>query len=156
MTVASPRPRPARQGLTDFTLPVQREDVDEIGHATATPTGWPPIASPAFEAFEALPAETNELYTTYIDLRGAQLAIGTARPRRRGPSRVPVALPDGADGLLVLDEGDVTGSVLSAEAQAAGVEFTTRRRDARAASRPDPRADRRRRVAARRTTSSPS
>ena len=28
MTVASPRPRPARQGLTDFTLPVQRADID--------------------------------------------------------------------------------------------------------------------------------
>jgi Fe-S cluster assembly scaffold protein SufB len=38
---------------------------------------------------------------------------------------VGAALPDGMDGLLVLGEGDVTASVLSDEAAAAGVELTT-------------------------------
>jgi Fe-S cluster assembly scaffold protein SufB len=124
MTVASTRPRPARQGLTDFTLPVQREDVDEIGLTTDGPEWLAADRTVAFDAFESLPAETNELYKTYIDLRAAQL--GSARlvwsPET---DHVPVALPDGADGLLVLDEGDVTGSVLSDEAMDAGVEFST-------------------------------
>jgi Fe-S cluster assembly scaffold protein SufB len=124
MTVASPRPRPARQGLTDFTLPVRREDVEEV-HLIQTAPDWL-LADrlAAFEAFEALPAESNMLYTTYIDLRGVQLA--TARPYLSPlTDRVPVALPDGADGLLFMAEGDVAASVLSAEALAAGVEFTT-------------------------------
>ena len=37
MTVASPRPRPARQGLTDFTLPIRREDLDDLRAATGEP-----------------------------------------------------------------------------------------------------------------------
>jgi Fe-S cluster assembly scaffold protein SufB len=124
MTVASPRPRPARQGLTEFTLPVRREDVDEIHLIQAAPEWLLADRLTAFDAFEALPAESNMLYTTYIDLRGVQLA--TARPYLSPVTdRVPVEVPDGADGLLVLTEGDVTASALSAEAVAAGVELTT-------------------------------
>jgi Fe-S cluster assembly scaffold protein SufB len=124
MTVASPRPRPARQGLTDFTLPAQREDVDEIHRIQAAP-GWL-LADrlAAFDAFKALPAESNMLYTTYIDLRGVQLATARLHPSP-ATDPLPVGLPDGADGLLVLTEGDVSASALSAEAIAAGVELTT-------------------------------
>ena len=124
MTVASPRPRPARQGLTDFTLAVQREDIDEIGLIGGDPAWLGEDRAAGFDAFETLPAETNELYKTYIDLRGAQLASARLRWDPQ-VDHVPVALPDGADGLLVLDEGDVTASILSAEAQDAGVEFST-------------------------------
>jgi len=124
MTVASPRPRPARQGLTDFTLPVQRADVDEIGLVGAGPDWLLADRHAAFDAFAALPAETNLLYTTYIDLRGAQLA--SARLHRSPLTEpVPVALPEGCDGLLVLTEGDVTATALSTEATAAGVALTT-------------------------------
>jgi len=124
MTVASPRPRPARQGLTDFTLPVERADIDEIARIAAAPEWLVADRSAAFDAFEALPAETNLLYTTYIDLRGAQLA-GARLHRFPLTAPVPVALPDGSDGLLELTEGDITASVLSADAVAAGVELTT-------------------------------
>ncbi len=124
MTVASPRPRPARQGLTDFTLPVGRADVDEIGHAAGTPDWLASDRATAFDAFEALPAETNLLYTTYIDLRGAQLAsVRLHRAQLTEP--VPATLPEGSDGLLVVTEGDVTATALSPEATAAGVELTT-------------------------------
>ncbi|MFL5645823.1 MAG: SufB/SufD family protein [Chloroflexota bacterium] len=124
MTVASPRPRPARQGLTDFTLPVGREDVEEIASAAGDPDWLRADRIAAFDAFEALPAETNLLYTTYIDLRAAQLSSAQlVRSPRTEPS--PVSLPDGADGLLVLTEGDLTGAVLSDEAAAAGVTFST-------------------------------
>jgi len=124
MTVASPRPRPARQGLTEFTLPVERADVDEVGRAAGGPEWLLTDRHAGFDAFESLPAETNLLYTTYIDLRGAQLASARLH---RSPRTEPVAvsLPDGSDGILVLTEGDVTASALSAEAIAAGVELTT-------------------------------
>ena len=124
MTVASPRPRPVRQGLTEFTLPVQREGIDEIARIQGAPDWLVADRQAAFDAFESLPAEPNMLYTTYIDLRGAQLASARLHHSPR-IEPVPVELPAGTDGLLVLTEGDVTASVLSDEAQAAGVELTT-------------------------------
>jgi Fe-S cluster assembly scaffold protein SufB len=124
MTVASPRPRPQRQGLTDFTLPVERGDVAEIHRGQGAPHWLLADREAGFDAFEALPAETNLLYTTYIDLRGAQLA---AAALTRTPRTEPAAidLPDGSDGLLVVTEGDLTGAALSPEATAAGVTLTT-------------------------------
>jgi Fe-S cluster assembly scaffold protein SufB len=124
MTVASPRPRPARQGPTDFTLPVSRADVEEIQRTSNGPDWLTADREAGFDAFEALPSESNRLYTPYIDLRGARL--GSAR-LAVAPSagRVPATLPDDTDGLLVLTEGDVTASVLSDDATAAGVELTT-------------------------------
>jgi Fe-S cluster assembly scaffold protein SufB len=124
MTVASSRPRPARQGLTDFTLPVARADIDAIASAAASPDWLVTDRRTAFDAFEALPAETNLLYTTYIDLRGAQLA-GARLHTSPLTAPVPAPLPDGSDGLLVLTDGDLTASALSAGAVAAGVELTT-------------------------------
>ena len=124
MTVASPRPRPQRQGLTDFTLPVERGDVAEIHRAQGAPDWLLADREAGFDAFEALPAETNLLYTTYIDLRGAQLAAAAiARAPRTEPAALDV--PAGSDGLLVVTEGDLTGVALSAEASAAGVVLTT-------------------------------
>jgi Fe-S cluster assembly scaffold protein SufB len=124
MTVASPRPRPARQGLTDFTLPVQRADIDTI---TALPgeTDWLTADRQAgFDAFEALPAESNPLYTTYFDLRTVQLANAVLTPSPR-TAAVALDLPSETDGLLVIEEGDLAGAVLSADATAAGVSLTT-------------------------------
>jgi len=124
MTVASTRPRPQRQGLTDFTLPVARADVAAIHAAMGGPDWLLAEREAGFDAFEALPSEPNMLYTTYIDLRHAQLA---ATELHRAPSAEPAAieLPDGADGLLVITDGDLTGVALSPEAAAAGVELTT-------------------------------
>jgi Fe-S cluster assembly scaffold protein SufB len=124
MTVASGRPRPARRGLTDFSLAAERSDIDRLATIPGS-DGWLPAdRQAAFDAFEALPAESNLLYTTYIDLRAVELddAQLTTSPRT-----APVAadLPDGTDGLLVIEEGDLTGAALSPEATAAGVEFTT-------------------------------
>ena len=124
MTVASPRPRPARQGLTDFTLPVQEADIEAIAPIDGTADWLPDDRTSAFAAFEALPAESNVLYTTYVDLRTVQLqAARLSGSPRTEP--VAVALPDGTDGLVIIDEGDVAGVALSGEAAAAGVEFTT-------------------------------
>ena len=124
MTVASGRPRPARRGLTDFSLPLERSDIDAVGAIEGTADWLDADRRAAFDLFEALPAESNMLYTTYIDLRtvaleGAQLT--------RSPRTEPVALdlPAGTDGLLVIDEGDLAGVALSPQATAAGVALTT-------------------------------
>jgi Fe-S cluster assembly scaffold protein SufB len=124
MTVASPRPRPQRQGLTDFTLAVTRDDVAAIHAAQGGPEWLLADREAGFDAFEALPAETNDLYTTYIDLRGAHLA---ETELHRAPVVEPstIDLPAGADGLLVITDGDLSGVALSREASAAGAELTT-------------------------------
>ncbi len=124
MTVASPRPRPARRGLTDFSLPVTRDDLDDIGTIEGTADWLAEDRRAAFDAFESLPAESNLLYTTYIDLRAVALETA-ALVRRPRTTRVVTALPPDTDGLLVVDEGDVTEAALSPEAIAAGVELTT-------------------------------
>ncbi len=124
MTVASPRPRPARQGLTDFTLPVGRADIDDIAAIPGSDTWLRADRAAAFDAFETLPPESNQLYTTYFDLRTVQLSAARLTPSPRVVS-VATDLPAGTDGLLVIDEGDLAGAVLSAEASAAGVELTT-------------------------------
>ena len=124
MTVASPRPRPQRQGLTDFTLAVTRDDVAAIHAAQGGPDWLLADREAGFDAFEALPAETNDLYTTYIDLRGASLG---ATELHRAPVVEPstVDLSSGASAQLVISDGDLTGTAISAEAAAADVELTT-------------------------------
>jgi Fe-S cluster assembly scaffold protein SufB len=124
MTVASPRPRPQRQGLTDFTLAVTRDDVAAIHAAQAGPDWLLADREAGFAAFDALPAETNDLYTTYIDLRGAHLAE-TELHRMPVVQPSTIELPSSSDGLLVVTDGDLTGAALSREASAAGVELTT-------------------------------
>jgi Fe-S cluster assembly scaffold protein SufB len=124
MTVASPRPRPARRGLTDLGLVVERAELEAIATGPGVPDWLAADRRAAYDAYEALPAESNQLYTTYIDLRGAALeAARIVRSPRTEP--VATALPEGTDGLLVLTEGDVTGLVLSPAANAAGVGLTT-------------------------------
>jgi Fe-S cluster assembly scaffold protein SufB len=124
MTVASTRPRPQRQGLTDFTLPVARADIAAIHEAVGGPEWLLADREAGFDAFEALPAERNMLYTTYIDLRHAQLAE-TELYRAASVAPAAIDLPEGADGLLVVTDGDLTGVALSPEARTAGVELTT-------------------------------
>jgi Fe-S cluster assembly scaffold protein SufB len=103
---------------------VSRADIDEIGAIDGT-AGWlAPDRQAAFDLFEALPAESNLLYTTYIDLRAVALETATL-VRSPRTARVFTELPPDIDGLLVIDEGDVTEAALSPEAIAAGVELTT-------------------------------
>jgi Fe-S cluster assembly scaffold protein SufB len=128
MTVASPRPRPARRAPTD--LPFRFADKG-LAQALAAERGEPDwlraerIA--AFEAFERLPIEPNQLYTTYLDLRNAELA--DARPYVRTASApnaiASTKLPEGVAGLIDLREDGVAGLVLEPAAVAAGVVLET-------------------------------
>jgi len=126
MTAPASRARPARRALDELSLPVQREDLDEL----ALVAGWPQPdwlmidREGAFEAWASLPGESNLLYTPYIDLRAAQLQ-NARHPVSVAWQHVPADLPDEASGLLVISEGDVVASALSSVAMDAGVELTT-------------------------------
>ncbi|MDO8485974.1 MAG: SufD family Fe-S cluster assembly protein [Candidatus Limnocylindrales bacterium] len=128
MTVASPRPRPARRVATDLPFSFADRGLAKALAAERSEPDWlraERIA--ALEAFEALPLEPNQLYTTYLDLRNAELM--TARPYLKTAS-VPNAiastkLPDGVAGLIDLREDGVAGLVLEPAAVAAGVILET-------------------------------
>ena len=111
-------PRPARRALDELSLPVDERALDAV---LATSPGW--LAADrraAFEAWSALPGESNLLYTPYIDLRAARLE-SAAFVTDHGTERGVGTLPADADGLIEIDEGTVTVAVLSAAAQGAGV-----------------------------------
>jgi Fe-S cluster assembly scaffold protein SufB len=84
----------------------------------------------AFDTFDTLAVETNQLYTPYIDLRAADLF--TVRPFVRTASASTAsadgdgaAVPAGTSGLIELDEDGVTSIGLSEAARARGVIIET-------------------------------
>jgi Fe-S cluster assembly scaffold protein SufB len=128
MTVASPRPRPARRAPTD--LPFRFADkglAQALAAERAEPDWLRDERIEAWKAFEARALEPNQLYTTYLDLRNAELE--NTRPYVRTAS-VPNAiasarLPDGVAGLIDLREDGVAGLALEPAAVAAGVTLET-------------------------------
>jgi Fe-S cluster assembly scaffold protein SufB len=74
----------------------------------------------AFDAWSALPGESNKLYTPYIDLRGAQLD-GASFETDHGTERGVVTVPADAEGVIEIAEGQVVGIALSDTATEAGV-----------------------------------
>ncbi len=118
MTAPASRARPARRALDELSLPVDAGALDAV---LATSPDW--LAADrraAFEAWTALPGESNKLYTPYIDLRGAQLESAVV-VTDHGTERGVVTAPDDAEGLIEFDEGRVVGVALSDAARAAGV-----------------------------------
>jgi Fe-S cluster assembly scaffold protein SufB len=118
MTAPAARPRPARRALDDLSLPVDAAAVEAAG---AGDPGWL-VADrrAAFAAWQALPGESNQLYTPYIDLRAAQLAEATFVPGATGEPGV-ASLDPGEDAVIeTADDGSVR-IALSAAARAAGV-----------------------------------
>jgi Fe-S cluster assembly scaffold protein SufB len=122
LTAPAARPRPPRRALDELSLALDR---DELEHRVVDlPRGDVDDRLAALDAWASLPGESNLLYTPYIDLRLAQLEAARL-VWDPASEHVATDLPDDADGLLVLAEGDVIGSALSDAAQDAGVEFTT-------------------------------
>jgi Fe-S cluster assembly scaffold protein SufB len=120
---------PARQSPSDLTLGfVDEATVRAVSTAASDPDWLLADRLAGLAAFEALPIETNPLYTTYVDLRNARLAA--ARPYM-GPAVVaPGAaaaklLPEGAAAYAEIRENRVTALLLSPEARAAGVTLET-------------------------------
>jgi Fe-S cluster assembly scaffold protein SufB len=122
------RERPARRGPADlpFTFP-------DIGLAKALaaersePDWLRAERVEAAKAYESLPLELNQLYTTYVDLRAADLFA--VRPYVRTASEPGPGthsdLPDGASGLIELREDGVAHLALDREAAAHGVRLET-------------------------------
>jgi Fe-S cluster assembly scaffold protein SufB len=81
----------------------------------------------ALERFRALPIETNQLYTTYLDLRTANLGDVTAWPETAAaPTGTGIAaLPEGAAGAATIEDDRVVGLALDETARAAGVVLDT-------------------------------
>lgn len=124
MTAPAARPRPARRALDDLSLPVDAAAVEAAG---AGDPGWL-VADrrAAFAAWQALPGESNQLYTPYIDLRAAQLAEATFVPGATVEPGV-ASLDPGEDAVIeTADDGSVR-IALSAAARAAGVTVTSLR-----------------------------
>jgi Fe-S cluster assembly scaffold protein SufB len=121
LTAPAARPRPARRALDDLSLTV---DEGTLQRLIATSPDW--LAADRREAFErwgSLPAESNLLYTPYIDLRAAALG-GATFDQEGARSDAPadaLELPADTDGLIEVGEGRLTGVALSETARAAGV-----------------------------------
>jgi Fe-S cluster assembly scaffold protein SufB len=120
---------PARQAPTDLTLSfVNEATVRAVAASRGDPDWLLADRLEGLRAFEALPIETNPLYTTYVDLRNAHLAA--ARPYT-GPAAVgrgataAKLLPAGAAAYAEIVENQVVALVLSAEAREAGVILET-------------------------------
>jgi Fe-S cluster assembly protein SufD len=128
MTVASPRARPARRAPTDLPFRFADKGLAQALAAERSEPDWLRAERlAAFDAFERLPIEPNQLYTTYLDLRHADLI--DARPYVRtaaAPNAIAsTMLPDGVTGLIDLREDGVGGLVLEPAAVAAGVVLET-------------------------------
>jgi Fe-S cluster assembly protein SufD len=112
------RTRPARRALDELSLVV---DAAALQAASAGSPDWLAADRRAgFEAWSALPGESNMLYTPYIDLRaarleGARFVTETATERSTG------TLPADADGLIEITEGRSIVVTLSAAAETAGI-----------------------------------
>lgn len=128
MTVAAPRARPVRRAATDLPFRFPDKDLAATLAADRAEPGWLLAERlAAFDAYARLPTEPNQLYTTYLDLRNADLF--EARPYIRTASEpnaiASTRLPDGVAGLIDLREDGVAGLALEPAALAAGVVLET-------------------------------
>jgi len=126
---AGPAAVASRVAPSDLTLSfVAEAAVRSVVAAAADPDWLVADRLAGLSAFEALPIETNPLYTTYVDLRNARLAA--ARPYTEPATAEPGAgaaklLPEGAAAYAEIVEARVAALVLSAEARSAGVILET-------------------------------
>ena len=122
------RPRPARRGPAE--LPFTFPDVvlaQALAAERSEPSWLRAERIAAAEAYEALPLEKNQLYTTYVDLRAADLfgARPYVRTASAPESDAAAQPPDGVSAIVELREDTVTTLALSPEAAAAGVTLET-------------------------------
>ena len=126
--VAARPAAPARQAPTDLTLTfVDEAAVRGVAAAAGDPDWLLADRLAGLRGFEALPIESNPLYTPYVDLRNAHLSA--VRPYPVGTSAGAGAgkepLPEGAAAYAEFAEDRLTALVLSPEARDAGVVLET-------------------------------
>ncbi len=123
---APARARPPRRSPTALDLAfADRAVADELGRSMGDPDWLAADRAEALEAYRRLPIESNPLYTTYVDLRNAELSdVSLAPPAAaNASSRTALApeLPDGVAAIIVLGVGGSLGATLGDEARAAGL-----------------------------------
>ncbi len=122
------QPRPARRGPADlpFTFP-NVELARTLASERSEPDWLLAERVAAAEAYEALPLEKNQLYTTYVDLRSSDLIAVRPYLRTAAAPREEVAttIPEGVAALIELREDGVTALALGSEATTAGVMLET-------------------------------
>ncbi len=121
------RSRPARRGPAE--LPFTFPDVglaQALGTERSEPDWLRAERIAAAEAYEALPLEKNQLYTTYVDLRAADLFAASSYIRTAvAPDAATGSPPEGVSAIIELREDAVATLALSAGAAAAGVTLET-------------------------------
>lgn len=119
--------RPARQAPADLTLTfIDEANVRAVAAAAGDPEWLLADRLAALRGFDALPIESNQLYTTYVDLRNARLSAVVPYPPAAGGAAAAVGpLPDGAAAYAEFTEDRLTSIVLSSAARDAGVVLET-------------------------------
>lgn len=120
---ASPKSRPARRAPTDLSFHLDPAQVEAL--ASSGPDGLGADRRAALERFETLPIESNRLYTTYVDLRGAALDDVRAYDAPAGAADSASTPEPGTAGLASFREDRVVGLALDAAATSAGVTLET-------------------------------
>jgi Fe-S cluster assembly scaffold protein SufB len=103
---------------------VDRALAERIADAHAEPAWLRADRLAALERFDALPVESNRLYTPYLDLRAAALDEAAPYTGLEG-SNAAAAAPDGVAGLIEMREDGVAARSIDAKAAAAGVRLLT-------------------------------
>jgi Fe-S cluster assembly scaffold protein SufB len=127
-TARATRERPARRGPAD--LPFSFPDL-RLAKALAAERSEPDWLRnervEAAKAYEALPLEPNQLYTTYVDLRSADLF--SVRPYVRSAAEPPAGaraqLPEGTSAVIEIREDGVAQLAVDRDAAAHGVRLET-------------------------------
>jgi Fe-S cluster assembly scaffold protein SufB len=124
-TDAPARPaRAPRRSPNELTFTLDEAFVEAA--ATGEPDWLAADRRAAFARYRALPIETNQLYTTYVDLRTADLAAVVPFERAAAaPDGRSLPLPDGAAGLAAFRDDHLDALRLDDEARAAGVVLDT-------------------------------
>jgi Fe-S cluster assembly scaffold protein SufB len=119
-------PRAPRRGPHELTFTLDEALVEQF--ASTEPEWLAADRRAAMERYRALPIETNQLYTTYVDLRNANLGDVRAwdeADRAPAGGGSGVALPAGAAGLAAFVDDRVEAIALDDAARAAGVVLDT-------------------------------
>jgi Fe-S cluster assembly scaffold protein SufB len=122
----APPPRPPRRGPHELTFRLDEALVERF--ASAEPDWLAADRRAALDRFRSLPIETNQLYTTYLDLRMADLGHVTAWPETAAspdPAATEPPLETDAAGVATIEDDRVVALRLDDEAREAGVVLDT-------------------------------
>jgi Fe-S cluster assembly scaffold protein SufB len=120
VTVAAARtPRAPRRAPSDLNFSLDQALVESL--AGAGPQWLAEDRRAAFERYQSLPIETNQLYTTYVDLRTADLAEVRSPGSPASTTAAPDALPADVAVLATVRDGGAASVALGDEARNAGV-----------------------------------